>query len=196
MNYAAFGPAVGKEGTQTRPATGKLTQMKTIFYLLLLCLAETTSLAFAKTVDEVEVGGFLREAQMQGLSGASSSVSAFRGKPLIINVWASWCGPCRQEMGSLDKLSRRYGGKQFNVIGISTDDYRDSAKDFLQKSNTTFTNFIDSKLIMENMLGAGQIPLTLLINAQGKVLGKFYGAKEWDSPEALKMISRTFNIRP
>jgi len=169
--------------------------MKTFIFLMLLCLAGASPLALAKTPGEVEIGGFLREAQLQGLSGPSRKLSEFRGKPLIINVWASWCGPCRQEMGSLDRLSRRYGGKHFNVIGISTDDYRDRAMMFLMQSGTSFSNFIDSKLFMENMLGADRIPLTLLIDAQGRVLAKFYGSKQWDSPEALETIQKTFGIK-
>jgi thiol-disulfide isomerase/thioredoxin len=169
--------------------------MKKIFSLILLCLAATTPLAFSKTPGEVDVGAVLREAQMQGLSGPSRKLSEFRGKPLVINVWASWCGPCRQEMGSLERLSRRYGGKQFNVIGISTDDYRDHAAAFVQKSNNTFSNFIDSELFMENMLGADRLPLTLLVDAQGRVLGKFYGAKEWDGPDALGVIAKAFHIK-
>lgn len=174
---------------------GKLGGMKIIFSWVLLCLAATTFPAFAKTPGEVEVGGLLREAQMQGLSGPSKKLSAFRGKPLVINVWASWCPPCRQEMGSLERLSRRYGGKQFEVIGISTDDYPDRAAAFLQQSHTTFSNFIDSKLFMENMLGADRLPLTLLVDAQGRVLGKYYGAKQWDSPEALEIIAKAFRIK-
>ena len=169
--------------------------MKRFFLLILLCLAGMTSFAFAKTPGEVEVGGFLRDAQMQGLSGPSKKLSAFRGKPLVINVWASWCGPCREEMGSLQRLSRRHGGKQFDVIGISTDDYPDRAAAFLQQSSTTFSNFIDSKLFLENMLGADRLPLTLLIDAQGRVLGKFYGAKQWDSPEALEITAKAFRIK-
>ncbi|WP_293605662.1 TlpA disulfide reductase family protein [Polaromonas sp. UBA4122] len=174
---------------------GKLGGMKIIFSWVLLCLAATTFPAFAKTPGEVEVGSLLREAQMQGLSGPSKKLSAFRGKPLVINVWASWCPPCRQEMGSLERLSRRYGGKQFEVIGISTDDYPDRAAAFLQQSHTTFSNFIDSKLFMENMLGADRLPLTLLVDAQGRVLGKYYGAKQWDSPEALEIIAKAFRIK-
>jgi len=168
--------------------------MKTFLSLLLLCLVGSTTLAFAKTPGEVEVGATLREATMQGLSGPSRKLSEFRGKPLIINVWASWCGPCRQEMGSLERLSRRHGGKNFTVIGISTDDYPDAARGFLQKAGTTFSHFIDSRLLLENMLGADRLPLTLLIDAQGRVLGKYYGAKEWDSPEALDVIGKTFRI--
>ncbi|MGE5650205.1 MAG: TlpA family protein disulfide reductase [Bacillota bacterium] len=137
----------------------------------------------------------LREAQMQGLSGASGQLSAYRGKPLIINVWASWCGPCRMEMGSLERLSRRFGGKNFNVIGISTDDYREPAQAFLRQSGTTFPNFIDSKLFLENMLGADRIPLTLLVDAKGQVLGKYYGARQWDSPESIEMIVKAFRLK-
>ena len=169
--------------------------MKTIFSLILFCLAGTTTLAYALPSGEVVIGGTLREATLRGLSGPSRKLSEFRGKPLIINVWASWCGPCRQEMGSLERLYRRYAGKQFTVIGISTDDYPDVAKAYLQKSGTTFSHFIDSQLLMENMLGADKIPLTLLVDAQGRILGKFYGAKDWDSPEALDVIRKAFHIR-
>ena len=174
---------------------GKLARMKRFFPVILLCLVAMTSFAFAKTPGEVEIGGILREAQMQGLSGPSKKLSDFRGKPLVINVWASWCGPCREEMGSLQRLSRRYGGKQFNVIGISTDDYPDRAAAFLRQSNTTFSNFIDSRLFLENMLGADRLPLTLLVDAQGRVLGKFYGAKQWDGPEALEITAKAFRIK-
>ncbi len=98
-------------------------------------------------------------------------------------------------MGSLQRLSRRYGGKQFDVIGISTDDYPDRAAAFLRQSGTTFSNFIDSRLVLENMLGADRLPLTLLVDAQGRVIGKFYGAKQWDSPEALEITGKAFHIR-
>ena len=161
---------------------------------MLVCLAGAVSPTLAKTPGEVEIGGLLRAAQMQGLSGPSRKLSEFRGKPLIINVWASWCGPCREEMESLERLNRRYGGKQFNVIGISTDDYVHLARLFLLRSNTSFSHFIDSKLFLENMLGAERLPLTVLVDAQGKVLAKFYGAKEWDSPQAVTMIHKAFGL--
>jgi thiol-disulfide isomerase/thioredoxin len=160
-----------------------------------LCLAGAALSATGKTPGEVEVGGVLREATMQGLSGPSRKLSEFRGKPLIINVWASWCGPCREEMGSLEKLSRRYPAKPFAVIGISTDDYPDVAKAYLKKANTSFSHFIDSQLFLENMLGADRLPLTLLVDAQGKVVGKYYGAKDWDSAAAQEAIRKKFGLK-
>jgi thiol-disulfide isomerase/thioredoxin len=166
--------------------------MKTLIVAILLGLAAAGG--YARTPGEVEIGGLLRDAQMQGLSGPPRKLAEFRGKPLVINVWASWCGPCRQEMGSLERLSRRYGGKRFQVIGISTDDYIESARAALRASGVTFANFIDSKLLLENMLGADRIPLTLLVDAEGRVLAKFYGAKDWDSPEALEVIGKAFRF--
>ena len=169
--------------------------MKTFLSLLLFLLLGTMPTAFAKTPGEVQIGSVVRDSPMQGLTGSAKKLSDYRGKPLIINVWASWCGPCRMEMGSLDRLYRRYGGKQFQVIGISTDDYPDRAQAFLQQAKTGFSHFIDSKLVLENMLGADRLPLTVLVDAEGRVLAKFYGAKEWDSPQALEVIGKVFGIK-
>jgi thiol-disulfide isomerase/thioredoxin len=170
----------------------RMNQAKVVLGLL---LAAACQLTLAATTGEVAIGSVLREASMQGISTPSRRLSDFRGKPLVINVWASWCGPCRQEMGSLERLSRRFGGKQLNVIGISTDDYRDRAQAFVKQFNITFSNFIDHELFLENMLGADHLPLTLLIDAQGKVLGKYYGAQEWDSPQSLALISKTLKVK-
>ncbi len=168
--------------------------MRTFFTLLLMALLGPTLPAVAATPGEVPVGGVLRDVPMQGLTGPSKLLSDLRGKPLIINVWASWCGPCRAEMGSLERLARRDGGRKFTVIGISTDDYPERAKAYLQQAGTSFSHYIDSRLLLENMLGADRIPLTLLVDAKGRVIGKYYGAKEWDSPEARAVIGKAFGF--
>lgn len=160
----------------------------------LLCVIGALIPASAKTPGEVEVGGTLREAAMQGLNGPSRKLSDFRGRPLIINVWASWCGPCRQEMASLERLAWRDGAAQFTVIGISTDDYPDKARGLLKNTNATISHYIDRQLQLENMLGASQLPLTVLVDANGRVVEKVYGAKEWDGPEALRLIGKAFRI--
>jgi len=168
--------------------------MRTILLFFLLASALSAN-AIAGTPGEVEAGGYLREAKLQGLFGNTKKFSDYKGKPLIINVWASWCGPCRAEMGSLERLARRYGGKQFNVIGISTDDDGKAAAAFIRQSKITFENFLDSKVFLENMLGADTIPLTILVDAQGRVLEKVRGAYEWDSPEAVDAIGESFHIK-
>jgi thiol-disulfide isomerase/thioredoxin len=167
--------------------------MKSLFSAILLCLFGLTC-ASAKTPGEIDIGGTLRDAPMQGLNGPARKLSEFRGKPLIINVWASWCGPCQQEMGSLERLAWHEEFGKMTVIGISTDDYPDAAKAFLRKTNATFNHYIDSRQLLENMLGADRLPLTLLVDAKGHVLQKVYGAREWDSAESLALIRKTFQF--
>lgn len=169
--------------------------MKAILSLIVFALFAITVPARAGTPGEVEIGGTLREATMQGLSGPSRKLSEFRGKPLIINVWASWCAPCRQEMASLERLAWQEHPAKFAVIGISTDDYPEKAQRLLKSTNATISHYIDRQLQMENMLGATHLPLTVLIDADGRVVDKVYGAKQWDGPEALKLIDKAFRSR-
>jgi thiol-disulfide isomerase/thioredoxin len=160
---------------------------------LLLVLAAGISSLPAATPAGVAVGEQLPNAPMQGLTGRSEFLSEYLGKPLIINVWASHCGPCLAEMGSLERFYRRFGTR-FNLIGISTDDYRERAEAFLAKADTTFPHYIDRQLMLENLLGASTIPLTLLVDADGRVLKKVYGAQEWDSPEIVETIGQIYQM--
>jgi thiol-disulfide isomerase/thioredoxin len=155
-----------------------------------------TSLAGADGPRTARLGEQLGPADMRGLNGPSRSLASFRGKPLVINVWASWCEPCRAEMKSFDRLAWLPIGRQINLIGISTDDRVEDAQAWLASSNATISQFIDSGLQLETMLGASTLPLTVLVSADGTVLGKVHGAREWDSPEALGLIRSTFALSP
>jgi len=168
--------------------------MKALLFVL-CCLSGLVANVAAKTPGEVEVGSVLREASLYGFFGDFRKLSELRGKPLIINVWASWCGPCRAEMGSLERLSRRLGAKKVKVIGISTDDDAAAAAAFLMKSRVTFDNYLDRNLLLENMLGAKTIPLTVLVDADGRVVKKVNGYHDWDSPESVEMISKAFRLK-
>jgi len=169
-------------------------RLKAGSWLVSLCLLGTSVPAFAAAPAEVGLGQTLGDATMRGLNGPARRLSTFRGKPLVINVWASWCEPCRQEMASLERLAWRDGGRHFTVIGISTDDYEDRAAAWLNRSNATINHYIDGQLQLETMLGAKRLPLTVLVDAGGRVVDKVYGAQEWDSAESLKRIGRAFKI--
>ena len=167
--------------------------LRSLFLVLTVaCIAGAAPGTLADTPGEVRVGEPLRPATLTGLNGPSRELSEFRGKPLLINVWASWCGPCRAEMASLERLAWLQRSSYFAVIGISTDDYSDRAKAALAESNATISHFIDHDLVLENMLGAAQIPLTVLVDADGRVLQKIHGAREWDSPTSLAIIDGAF----
>jgi thiol-disulfide isomerase/thioredoxin len=163
--------------------------------LLVALLASFAAPPAAAMPGEVLVGATLREANMYGFAGDFRRLSEYRGKPLLINVWASWCGPCRLEMGSLERLARRIGGRQFNIVGVSTDDDAGAALRFILQSGVTFDNYHDQKLTLENMLGASAIPLTVLVDAKGRVVLKVHGTRDWDSPESLALIAKALQVR-
>ena len=142
----------------------------------------------------VEVGGALPSVLMQGLNGPHRPLSSYRGRPLIINVWASWCSPCRKEAASLERLAWSEAGGAYTVIGISTDDDRNAALKWLSHSNATLNHYIDRapRWTLENLLGASSIPLTVLVDAEGRVVARFRGARDWSTAESVKLIERAF----
>jgi thiol-disulfide isomerase/thioredoxin len=144
---------------------------------------------------EVRIGATLGDAVLKGLNGPSRRLSDYRGRPLIINIWASWCGPCVGEMASLERLAWQDDRLPFSMIGISTDDDEQAAQTLLERSHATIRHFIDENLKMEHMLGASSVPLTVLVDARGRVIDKVHGSRQWDSPESLDLISRSFGWR-
>jgi thiol-disulfide isomerase/thioredoxin len=160
---------------------------------LLLLLAPGVA-APANAPAPVAVGRHLPNVVMTGLNGPQRSLVSYRGRPLIINVWASWCGPCRAEAASLERLARGKAGSRYVVIGISTDDSRDAALAWLRASNARLSHYIDSgpQWTLEHMLGASAIPVTVLVDAGGRVVARFRGAREWDSAESIRMIEQAF----
>lgn len=140
----------------------------------------------------VQVGQTLPDATMAGLNSPTRTLASYRGKPLIINVWASWCTPCRAEAASLERFAWSEAGQKYVVIGISTDDDRLAALKWLRQSNATLSHFIDANVALENLLGASRIPLTVLVDARGRVVEKVHGAREWDSAESVQLIQRAF----
>ena len=145
----------------------------------------------------VAVGTVLPDVVMAGLNGPHKPLSSYRGRPLIINVWASWCSPCRKEAASLERLAWSDAGRRYTVIGISTDDDRNAALKWLRHSNATISHYIDSgpRWTLEHMLGASTIPVTVLVDAQGRVVARFRGARDWNSAESIRLVESAFASR-
>lgn len=146
----------------------------------------------ASAAGPVPIGEPLPEAVMSGLNGPDRRLSSYRGQRLLINVWASWCGPCRAEAASLERYVWSEAGSRLVVIGISTDDDRRAAERWLRNSNATISHFIDRALELENMLGASRLPLTVLVDERGRVVARITGAREWDSAEMARTVEQAF----
>lgn len=122
--------------------------------------------------------------------GRERTLADFRGKVVLLNVWATWCGPCRDEMPTLDRLQGELGGDAFEVIALSIDaNGAQSVRGFYSRNDIArLPLFIDQSGEAANRLGVGAIPSTLLIDRDGRELGRRLGEAEWDSPEMVEFL--------
>ncbi len=118
------------------------------------------------------------------------SLESFHDKVVLLNIWATWCVPCRKEMPALDRLQALLGGADFEVVALSIDRAQiDIIKDFYGELElSSLAIYHDSTGGAPYKLNVRGIPATLLINREGKELGRVVGPAEWDSPEIVKEI--------
>ena len=124
--------------------------------------------------------------------GRLRSLAEFRGKVVLLNIWATWCGPCRREMPSLDRLQRLLGGSEFEVVALSIDR---TGLDPVRKFYTdvgirNLAIYIDSSGRATRELATVGVPATLLIDREGRELGRLVGPAEWDEPDIVQFLKR------
>ena len=123
---------------------------------------------------------------LKNLDGEEVSLSQFRGKYLLINFWATWCGPCKVEMPSLEKLYQQFKSDNFDIIGISNDMFGERVvRPYIKATNLTFPMLLDQRMIVSRRYGIVSLPTTILIDPQGVIIGVLRGAEDWSDPETL-----------
>jgi thiol-disulfide isomerase/thioredoxin len=131
-------------------------------------------------------------AHFKGANGKRLSLEDFRGRVVLLNIWATWCGPCRAEMPSLDRLQALHGADGLDVIAVSVD--REGAgvvRAYYQKSGIrNLKLYVDSDRATLSAFRPDGIPMSVLIDREGNVVGEMTGAAKWDSAEARELVQR------
>jgi cytochrome c biogenesis protein CcmG, thiol:disulfide interchange protein DsbE len=103
--------------------------------------------------------------------------------PVLINVWATWCEPCRREMASLERLHRGLGGSGIRIIGVSVDRDVNLAREYVRGQGLTFPNLSDpDQALVRDRLAVTKLPTTVAIGSDGRVRWREVGARDWDGP--------------
>jgi thiol-disulfide isomerase/thioredoxin len=130
-------------------------------------------------------------------AGNPLSLEAFRGQVVVLNLWATWCGPCREEMPSLDHLQAEHGPDGLHVLALSLDrGGLDQIQAFYDEIGIqSLEIYRDPKGAASRTLGAFGLPTTLVLDQQGREVGRVLGPAQWDSAEAVAMLRRLLEPR-
>lgn len=134
----------------------------------------------------------LPDLRFQNGDGKPVMLSDFRGRFVLLNVWATWCAPCRKEMPALDRLQQKLGGHDFQVVALSIDRGGPAAvRPFYEQMDIrALTVYVDPAVEVTSKLKTVGVPTTLLIDREGRELWRKTGPAEWDSAEVVESLRR------
>jgi thiol-disulfide isomerase/thioredoxin len=132
----------------------------------------------------------LAEITFADASAQPLTLAGFKGRVVLLNLWATWCAPCRKEMPGLDTLQRELGSKDFEVMALSVDRAGAAASQkFLDQIKVqSLKLYVDASARAGSTLKVVGLPATLLLDRQGHEIGRLVGPAHWDSPEARRLI--------
>ncbi|MFK8048501.1 MAG: TlpA family protein disulfide reductase [Halioglobus sp.] len=151
--------------------------------LLLVLLLTTAPLTFA-AVSSGPAGNFT----LKSASGENVKLSEFRGQVVLINFWASWCGPCRQEMPHLDAIHKKYEPLGFTVFGVNVEQDREMADKILRDIPVTFPILFDDDNTVSKLYDVDAMPVTVLVDRNGQVRYMHKGYKPGYEVEYEKQV--------
>lgn len=136
-----------------------------------------------------EVGGLAPSFTLRNLNGNREGLKDYKDKVIILNFWATWCGPCLEEMPAIEKLYRRYRSQGLTVLAVSLDK-GDSAKvkNFVDTHNLTFPVLLDTEGVAEKLYPTLSIPFTYVIDKKGRIAARVDGAKNWATEETFAAL--------
>jgi cytochrome c biogenesis protein CcmG/thiol:disulfide interchange protein DsbE len=130
------------------------------------------------------------EAELRALTGAPIKLSNYAGKVLLVNLWATWCGPCRQETPELVKLNKEFHSQGLEVIGLSTenpDESADQVREFVQNYKVDYrVGWSGSQVAVELMQGRDAIPQSFVISRSGRIVKRFVGFNASATPDQIR----------
>ena len=149
-----------------------------------LSRGQMAAFVFRKAPEDLPETTFLDGA------GNERTLADWRGKVVLLNLWATWCLPCRKEMPALDRLQREMGSDPFQVVAVSVDRTGlAGAKKFLAETQAeTLALYADPTARMATTLRAAGLPATFLLDREGREIGRLLGPAEWDGEDAKRLI--------
>jgi peroxiredoxin len=134
-------------------------------------------------------GGPAPALELADLDGSTHRLADYRGSAVLVNFWATWCAPCREEMPSIERLRRALDGRRFVVLAVNVGEGARVARDFTQKMPLGFTYLLDRDTRTAKAWGARLLPASFVIGPDGAVRYSYFGALDWSREDLRAAIS-------
>jgi len=125
---------------------------------------------------------------LKTLKGGTVSLKDYRGRLIFLNFWATWCGPCRAEMPSMQRLWEEFKEEDFVILAINIQEESKLVSSFMNERGLSFPVLLDEKGKVARSYGIRGIPTTFFLNPEGEIIGKAVGARDWASKESFQLI--------
>jgi thiol-disulfide isomerase/thioredoxin len=168
--------------------------MQRVIFLFIACLL--LSLSACKKSDVPPVNAVAKEKSpapdvsvVSLADGKTLKLSDLKGKVVMLNFWATWCPPCREEIPSMMKLNSVMTGKPFQMVAVSIDEGgRPAVESFFKSTGFSLPTFIDESGASAKVYGITGVPESFIIDRQGVLVKKIVGGAAWDSPEVVSFL--------
>ena len=140
-------------------------------------------------------GGTTPALELKDLNGNTYRLSDHRGKVVLINFWATWCEPCRDEMPSIQRLKNKLDAKSFAVLAVNVGESEARIADFLQKLPLDFTIVRDHSSAVMKAWRVRGLPASFIVGSDGRIRYSFTGEFEWDDEKVVKVLTTLMRAR-
>ena len=126
--------------------------------------------------------------ELKSLDGNSVQLADMKGKVIVVNFWATWCGPCKEEMPAFERLRQKLDPERFALLTITTDLQREGIKHFLANLHVQLPVLFDDNQDVSQAYLVCALPTTVLIDGGGTLVGRAVGPREWDAPQSIHLL--------
>ena len=169
-------------------------------FVLLLAALAGVGWQYRKNFLPMEVGSAAPDFTVHDLQGRSVSLSDLRGQVVLLNIWATWCEPCRQEMPSMQRLNQQMAPQGLKIVAVSIDAAPNQPSDgghaggdvaaFVREFGITFPVWVDPSGDIQQLYRTTGVPESFVISKDGTIIKKVIGATEWDTGDKVELVRR------
>jgi thiol-disulfide isomerase/thioredoxin len=169
----------------------------TIFVLLAVSLVavagckkdDSKAKPAAESVGKAVEGAVAPDFTVKDLAGHEVKLSSLKGKVVLVNFWATWCPPCKEEIPSMMKLNQRMAGKQYQMLAISIDEGgKEAVVSYFKKSGNSLPAYLDNEGAVSRSYGTTGVPETFIIDKAGIIQKKIVGGMDWSAPDVFSYL--------